>query len=314
MITLPLAPKIIQKEKNKAVFQIEALYPGYGVTIANALRRVLLASLSGCAVTEVKIKGVSHEFSTIPGVQEDVIMIIQNLKNLRFKIFEGESHVISLKVKGEKKVTGKDFDLPTQVKLANPEFHVATLTTPKSDLEIDITIEKGMGYEPKDQQKKKKSEIGSMALDAIFTPIKNVSFKVENMRIGDRTDFDKVSLEVETDGTITPEESFLEACRIIIQHFTLFLESGIKDSEEKVAKEAINGEVLKTKIEDLKLSTRTIAALVDNNIKTVGGVLKKTEKALSELEGMGEVGIKEIKKAIKKLGAELKEEPHAQEK
>ncbi len=308
MITLPLAPKILQEGKNKAVFQIEALYPGYGVTVGNALRRVLLASLAGCAVTEVKIKGVSHEFSTIPGVQEDVIMIIQNLKNLRFKIFEGETHVISLKVKGEKKVTGKDFEVPTQVKLANPELHIATLTTPKSDLEIDITIEKGMGYEPKDQRKKKKSEIGSMALDAIFTPIKNVSFKVENMRIGDRTDFDKVSLEIETDGTILPEEAFLEACRIIIQHFTLFLESGTKDGEDKVAKEAAGEETLKTKIEDLKLSTRTIASLTENSIKTVGGLVKKSEKALSELEGMGEVGIKEIKKALKKLGVELKEE------
>lgn len=233
MISLPLPPKVIRKDKNRAIFQIESLYPGFGVTVANTLRRVLLSSLNGAAVTEVKIKGVQHEFSTIPGVLEDVIMLIQNLKKLRFKIFEGDVQKTQLKVKGEKEVKGSDFKLPTQIKLANPDCHIATITNSKTELEIEIQIEKGLGYEPKDQRKKKKgasssqarAEIGTISLDAIFTPIKNVSFQIENMRVGDRTDYDKLNLEIETDGTITPEEAFLEACQILVKHFSLFLEA-----------------------------------------------------------------------------------------
>ena len=193
MIPLPLPPKVIQKKKNQAVFEVEGLYPGYGVTIGNSLRRVLLSSLQGAAVTEVKIKGVPHEFSTIPGVLEDTIMILLNIKNLRFKIFEGESQKVTLKVKGEGEVKGKDFKCPSQIKLVNPELHIATITDKKTELEIEITVEKGIGYVPKDQVKKGKAEIGAMAVDAIFTPIRNVNFQVENMRVGDRTDFDKLS-------------------------------------------------------------------------------------------------------------------------
>src|SRR3989339_186575 len=141
MITLPLPPKVIQKKKNQAVFEIEGLYPGYGVTVGNALRRTLMSSLQGAAVTEVKIKGASHEFSTIPGVLEDVIMILLNIKNLRFKIFEGESQKIELKVKGESEVTGADFKCPSQAKLVNPELHIATITDKKTELEIELLVE-----------------------------------------------------------------------------------------------------------------------------------------------------------------------------
>lgn len=237
MISLPLAPKIIKKGKNQAVFQIEALHPGYGVTIGNTLRRVLLSSLSGAAVTQVKIKGAQHEFSTIPGVLEDVVIILLNLKNLRFKIFEGDIQKLQLKVKGEKEVKGSDFKLPTQVKLANPDCHIASITDKKTELEIEIQIEKGVGYEPKEERAKKKLEIGTIALDAIFTPIKNVNFQVENMRIGERTDFDKLNLEIETDGTISPEEAFLETCQILIKHFSLFAEApNIQPKKEKEPK------------------------------------------------------------------------------
>ena len=199
MIPLPLPPKAIQKSKSHAVFEVEGLYPGYGSTIGNALRRVLLTSLEGTAVTEVKIKGVAHEFSTIKGVLEDVIMILLNLKNLRFKIHDGEVHKVELSAKGEGEVTGKDFKLPPQVELANPDIHLATITDGKTELNMEITIEKGIGYEPKDQRKSKtgshsKPEIGAIALDAIFTPIKNVNFQVENMRVGERTEFEKFSM------------------------------------------------------------------------------------------------------------------------
>ena len=250
MITLPLSPNVTEKGKNKAVFEIQSLYPGYGVTIGNALRRVLLSSLEGVAITEVKIKGVPHEFSTMPGVLEDVIMIILNLKKLRFKIYEGTTQKVSLRVKGEKDVTGADFQTSPQIELVNPEVHVATITDKKTELEIDITLEKGIGYEPKDKRNIKKTEIGSMVMDAIYTPIKNVNFHTENMRVAERTDFDKLSLEIETDGTITPEEAFFDACDILIKHFNIIFstkESEIKEEKETVSKKETSKTVKKPK-------------------------------------------------------------------
>ena len=250
MITLPLSPKVTEKGKNKAVFEIQSLYPGYGVTIGNALRRVLLSSLEGVAITEVKIKGVPHEFSTMPGVLEDVIMIILNLKKLRFKIYEGTTQKVSLKVKGEKDVTGADFETSPQIELVNPEVHVATVTDKKTELEIDITLEKGIGYEPKDKRNIKKTEIGSMVMDAIYTPIKNVNFHTENMRVAERTDFDKLALEIETDGTITPEEAFFDACDILIKHFNIIFaakESEVKEEKETVSKKETGKTVKKPK-------------------------------------------------------------------
>lgn len=238
MIPLPLPTKIIQKNKNQARFEIEGLYPGYGTTIGNSLRRVLLSSLPGVAVTEVKIKGAPHEFSTISGILEDTIMLLLNLKNLRFKIYEGDSQKIQLKVKGEKDITGGDFKLSPQVELANPEIHIATITDKKTELDIEIQIEKGIGYEPKDRRKIKKTEIGTIYLDAIYTPIKNVNLEVENMRVGDRTDFDKLNLDIETDGTITPEDAFFEACDILMRHFTIISEAKVlpKIKKEKKVK------------------------------------------------------------------------------
>lgn len=315
MIPLPLPPKIIPKNKNQVVFEVEGLYPGYGTTIGNALRRVLLSSLEGVAVTEVKIKDVSHEFSTIPGVMEDVIMIILNLKKLRFKIYEGSMQKVELLVKGERKVKGSDFKISPQVEIANPELHLATITDKNTELNIEITIEKGIGYEPRDQRKAKreaghaqlKAEIGMIALDAVFTPVVNVSFQVENMRVGEKTDFDKLSIEIETDGTMTPEETFYQACEILVKHFSLISEK--KTSKlTGTAKTENKEEVEKISIEDLKLSTRTLNALTNNKIKTVGAILKKSEKSLSEMEGMGDKAMSEVKRKLKKLGLELKPE------
>ena len=248
MIPLPKKLKIIKKEKDKATFEIEALYPGYGVTIGNSLRRVLLSSLEGAAITQVKIKNVSHEFSTIPNVFEDVINILLNLKQLRFKIFTKESQKAVLKIKGEKNVSGSDFKLPTQLDLVNKEAHIATLTDKKASLEIEIQVEKGIGYMPKEAMKKEKLEVGVILLDAIFTPVQRVSFKIENMRVGKRTDFDRLFLEIETDGTISPQEAFSKASEILLNHFNLFTrtykektslisEKKIKKTEEKSTKE-----------------------------------------------------------------------------
>jgi DNA-directed RNA polymerase subunit alpha len=225
VIPLPLQPKIIEKKGNKAVFEIEALYPGYGVTIGNSLRRVLLSSLSGAAVTQMKIKGVPHEFSTIPGVLEDVIQIMLNLKQLRFKIYTQEPQRAILKVKGEKEVKGSDFEIPAQLELVNKDCHIATLTDKKASLEMEIQVEKGIGYLPRENRKKEKLEIGTIPIDAIFTPIRKVAFRVENMRVGERTDFDKLFLEIETDGTISPETAFSQAAEILVKHFSLFYET-----------------------------------------------------------------------------------------
>jgi len=319
MISLPLPPKSIQKGKNKAAFEIEGLYPGYGVTVGNALRRVLLSSLEGAAVTEVKIKGFSHEFATAPGILEDGIMLTLNAKNLRFKIFEGDSYRIELKVKGEKEVTGADFKVPAQVKLVNQELHLATITDKGVEFEMEVLVQKGIGYEPKERRKIKKAEIGVIELDGLYSPVRNVNFQVENMRVGDRTDFDKLNLEIETDGTITPEDAFYQACDILLKHFNIIYSGSPEGKTEKpILPEAVEDagsqtseavtDITKLAVEDLKLTGRTLNTLLKNNIKTVAGIIKKSEKSLSELDGMGDKALSEIKRKIKKLGLELKGE------
>lgn len=313
-ITLPSKYKVISSEGNSAVFEVENLYPGYGTTLGNALRRILLSSLKGAAVTMVKIKGVNHEFSTVPHVIEDAVEIILNLKQVRFKLDGDEPQHVYIKVKGEKEVTAKDIETPSQVKVINTNARIATLTDKKADLEIEITIEKGLGYVPVEQRRKEKLEIGAIAVDAIFTPVRKVNYEVENMRVGDRTDFNKLKILVETDGSIEPELAFNSAVGILINQFTAITSGSAESIEEslesvkEIASESQDEDILKTKIEDLNLSTRTINALTEGGIKTVAGLIKKTESALSEVEGMGDVGIKEIKKALSKLGLSLKEE------
>lgn len=223
MIPLPLTPKVIERKGSAATIEIEALYPGYGVTVGNALRRVMLSSLEGAAVTQINIKGVPHEFSTIAGVMEDVITLMINVRQLRFKITGDEPQICVLKAKGEKEVTGADLEVPSQLELANPEIHIASLTAKSAKLEMEIKVEKGTGYMSKEmRQTKTKLEIGVIAMDAMYTPVKKVGFKVQNMRVGDRTDFDRVTFEIETDSTITPETAFAQASEILVSHFEMF--------------------------------------------------------------------------------------------
>lgn len=307
MIPLPEKPKIIEKKgKNLAFFKIEGLYPGYGVTIGNSLRRVLLSSLEGAAVTRVKIKGVQHEFSTIEGVLEDVVVICQNLKQLRFKIYTSEPQKAVLKVKGEKEVRGEDLELPSQVELINPKAHIATLTSKSASLEMEIQIEKGIGYVPVEQRKEEKLAIGEIQLDAIFTPTKRVAFHVENMRVGKRTDFNKLELEIETDGTISPEEALAKASDILRKHFSMISEEFSKVPETQEKEQRPSPLSRDIKIDELGLSSRTVNALSQNNIKTVAGILRKKEEDLLAMKGMGDRGVEEIKKALKKIGFELK--------
>lgn len=337
MIPLPSQPKVIKKEGSKALFEIAGCYPGYGITIGNSLRRVLLSSLEGAAITQVKIEGVSHEFSTIPGVMEDVVMLLLNLKRLTFKCFSDIQQTITLKVKGEKEVNGSDFKLTSELELCNPKEHIATLTKPSAELNIECKVAKGIGYEPVEAREVPKSEIGVMQIDAIFTPVRKVSLKVENMRVGKRTDFDLLKLEIETDGTITPEQALKQASCVLLSQFSVIFD-GIETEEAKklVKKEAKakparppakaalragnassvdaggektskgEGDAKKMKIEDFDIPERIKNALLKNNIKTVGGMLRKSEKTIGELEGLGGKAVVEIKKALKKLKLELK--------
>ncbi len=322
MIPLPSKPKITKQMQNTAFFEIEGLYPGYGVTIGNTMRRVLLSSLRGAAITQVKIKGAPHEFSTLPGVLEDVVMIILNLKKLNFQSFAEDPQTIILKAKGEKTVLAKDFKLTSQLKLANPETHIATITKAATELEIEAVVENGIGYQPWEKREGSKSEVGVFPMDAIFTPIVRVNSTVENMRVGKRTDFDRLTLEIETNGVITPEEAFKKASDILVGHFSLL--SDAFSAEEKEAEPANNKkakneklgkaaqaedkaeEAKKMNIEDLKLAERIKTALSENNVKTVAGLTKKSEEDLKSFSGLGDKAIGDIKKALKKLGVSLK--------
>jgi DNA-directed RNA polymerase subunit alpha len=231
-ISLPLKPKVIKKGDNHAIFEIDNCYPGYGITIGNAFRRVLLSSLSGAAVTAVKIKGVSHEFSTIPHVLEDVIQIILNLKQVRFKVnAEITEMKVELKASGEKEIKAKDIKVTSEVEIINKDAHIATLTSPKAKLEMEIEIGTGLGYVPLEQRRKEKLEIGAIALDAIYTPIKRVNYEIENMRVGDKTDFNRVRIDIETDGSIEPEKAFDKAANILLEQFGVFAtEEKVKES------------------------------------------------------------------------------------
>ncbi len=212
------AVKVKENEK-VGVFDIEGLYRGYGLTIGNALRRVLFSSLPGAAITRFKVKGVGHEFTTIPGVVEDVVELGLNLKRVRLRFYADEPQILTLKVKGEKNVTAGDIKGNAQVEIQNPDLHIATLTAKSSELDIELTVEKGLGYEPVEIQKKERLPIGMIAIDAIFSPIVNVNFRIENMRVGERTDYNKIRLEIETDGTISPSSALHKAVNILADHF-----------------------------------------------------------------------------------------------
>jgi len=332
MITLPNKPKIIEKEKNKSVFIINACYPGYGTTLGNAFRRVLLSSLPGTAITSIKIKGVKHEFSTIPHVIEDVVLIILNLKQVRIRLCVDNKEQISLKaflkVKGEREVKAGDIKTTPELEIINKDLHIASLTDKKADLEIEMDIESGLGYSSIEQRKNKKIEIGRIAIDAIFSPVKRVNSSIENVRVGERTDYDRLSFNIETDGSITPKEAFLKAANILVDHYKIFASLSEKETKKSVIKkksvlkkkeskksksilkvfdkEEKKEDLTKTKIEDLKISSRIISILNDVGIKTVAGLTRKSREDLKNIEGMGDKGIIEIKRAIGKLGLTLK--------
>lgn len=222
--------KKVSDDGKLGVFEIEGLYPGYGLTFGNALRRVLLSSLPGAAVVQFKIKGVLHEFVTVDHVLEDVVDIGLNFKKVRFEFNADEPQVLSLKVKGEKEVTGADIKGNAFVNVINPEIHLFTTTDKKAEVEMEITVDKGLGYVPVEKMKAGKLDVGVIALDAIFTPVINVGLATENMRVGDRTDFNRVILNIETDGSISPSKALRKASKILLDHCAKVAE--IEESEE----------------------------------------------------------------------------------
>jgi len=231
-IVLPKEVKYTQKDKYEGTIEILGCYPGYGTTLGNSLRRVLLSSLSGFAVTSIKIKGTTHEFAVIDGIKEDVLQIVLNMKKLNFRMFSEETTVLHLKKKGEGVVTVADIDPDSNVEIVDPTQKIATITNKKAEFEMDITIEKGMGYVPIDQQNRGEIELGAIAIDAVYTPMKRVNFDVENMRIGKQTDYEKVLLNILTDGTISPEDAFYEAVEILNNQF-----NALRRIEGKVGEE-----------------------------------------------------------------------------
>ncbi|MBU1046280.1 DNA-directed RNA polymerase subunit alpha [Patescibacteria group bacterium] len=319
-ILLPSKPIIVKDEGFKGLYQIDGLYPGYGHTLGNSLRRIILSSLPGTAVTSVEIEGVEHEFSTISGIKEDVIRILLNIKKLRIKMLTDEPQVLTLKAKGVKNVTAADIDANGQIEIMNPELEIATLTDVKASLDMRITVKKGLGYISKEDQTEERTKIGMMILDASYTPIRRVSYEVENMRVGDRTDFNRLSIFIETDGTIEPKEALENSIEIMIKQLAAIVgfeeESiGISEEEKKQVeekedvgkKDEMDNDFLKTRVDTLNLSLRTANALDGASIRTVGGLVKKTEDDLLSLEGLGAKGIQEIKRALSDFGVILKQ-------
>lgn len=244
MENIPLPTKFDVKNigPNEAIVTVEPCYPGYGTTLGNALRRVLLSSLPGSAIVAVKINGVTHEFSTIPNVKEDLVEIILNLKRIRLKLHGVKETRLMLKVKGEKVVTAKDIKTTSEVEVVNPEAQIATLTDKSAELEMEIFVDSGRGYLPVENMENKKLELGVIAIDAIFTPLKNVNFDVENVRVGQMTNYDKLTLSIKTDGTIKPGEALKFAAEILVDHYKLITGSPTEEKRTKEVKEEVKEE------------------------------------------------------------------------
>jgi DNA-directed RNA polymerase subunit alpha len=319
-IILPSKPRVVSEENDKGIYEIDGLYPGYGHTLGNSLRRIILSSLPGAAVTSIKIEGVSHEFSVLDGVKEDVIVIILNLKKVRFKMHSDEPQTVNISIKGPKSVTASDIKTGGQVEILNPDLHIVEVTG-KVNLNIEMKIEKGLGFVAKEVIQKDKVEIGTIAVDAIFTPIRRISYDVENMRVGDKTNHNRLRISIETNGTLTPREALTRSIEIMIHQLKAIVD--FKEPEEEVkmekkikaedraeevgkSKEDVT-DVLKTRIDSLDLSTRTLNALNNANVRTLGGLARKRKEDLLEIEGMGEKGITEIKKVLAKYSLSMKD-------
>ncbi|MEY2672101.1 MAG: hypothetical protein RL687_518 [Candidatus Parcubacteria bacterium] len=322
-IILPSKMNVVSESATKGTYEIDGLYPGYGHTLGNSLRRIILSSLPGAAITSLRINGVDHEFSVIDGVKEDVITILLHLKQIRFRLLTEEAQTVTLTAKGPKVVTAADIKCSGQIEVLNSDLYITELTG-KETLTIEMTVERGLGFISKDVHQKTKMEVGAIALDAIFTPIRRVSYEVEDMRVGDKTNHNRLRVTIETDGSLTPREALEKAIVIMVEQlqaivgFTVEKKipaisnevSGEKEEGEVSSAEGTGSEftdILKTRIDTLDLSTRTLNALTEANIRTIGGIARKKKEDLLEIEGIGEKGINEIKKALANYSITLKE-------
>ncbi len=305
-------PKIecveMNEKKDYAKFVVEPLERGYGITLGNSLRRVLLSSLPGAAVTSVKIDGVLHEFSSIPGVVEDVTDIILNLKMIALKVYTDEPQVVWLEAAGVGEVTAADIQLNSQVEILNPELHIATLDS-GAKLTMEITVEKGRGYRPSEKNRREEHVIGVIPVDSIFSPIQKVNYTVSDTRVGQITDYDKLTLEVWSDGTIFPDEAVSLSAKILNDHFKLFigLTEKIGDVEIMVEKEEEERDkILDMSIEELDFSVRSYNCLKRAAINTVGELIQKTEEDMMKVRNLGKKSLEEVDEKLKSLGLSLR--------
>jgi DNA-directed RNA polymerase subunit alpha len=316
-VVLPSQPRVVSEDAVKGVYEIDGLYIGYGHTLGNSLRRIILSSIPGWAITSVKIDGVPHEFSAMDGVKEDIITLLLNLKRVRFAADGNETQVFTCTVKGPKKITAADLHVPGQVRVLNPEQYIAEITG-KTAFEMEVTLEKGLGYVPKEVHQRGKVDIGTIALDASFTPIRRANYEVENMRVGDKTDYNRLRIVIETDGTLTPREALESSIDTMIRQLKAIIGFKEEDPEEDVPapkkekasadEEDADADVLKTRIESLdELSSRTVNLLLSANIRTVGGLVRKKEDDLLGIDGLGDKSVQEVRRALGNFGLTLKQ-------
>lgn len=310
MIHTPGVVKVDEHTPTNATFTVEPLHTGYGMTLGNSLRRVLLSSIAGAAVTAFRIEGATHEFTTLPNVKEDVVEIMLNIKGIRFRVFSEEPQTLRISKKGAGTVTAKDIETTADVEIVNPEHVIATLDSAKATFVMDLVVETGRGYRTIDESGARKVS-DMIAVDAIFSPVLRVRYKVENTRVGQMTDLDKLLLTVETDGSITPQDAFEEAAAILVNQYTALagqtrVEAGapasatFADGEAPVAGGDDSAELM-TPIEDLNLSARTTNALVNNDIHTLKDLFSLSDAELRDLKGFGSKALDEVKEKMAEM-------------
>jgi len=311
MIHTPGLVQVDDHSATSATFVVEPLHSGYGMTLGNSLRRVLLSSISGAAVTSFKIEGATHEFTTVKGVKEDVVDIMLNLKSVRFRVYGDEPQQVRIVKQGKGVVTAKDIQVNADVEVVNPELVIATLDDDKAKLVMDLVVETGRGYRTVEEGTAKKAS-DYVALDAVFSPVLRVRYKVENTRVGQMTDLDKLLLTIETDGTITPRDAFEEAAAVLVNQYTALAGKTRVESAEAMSitpqSTAHLGEdngdepaALNTPIEDLNLSARTTNALVNNDIHTIKDLFSLSDAELRDLKGFGSKALDEVKEKLAEL-------------
>ena len=300
----------IDNETNYAKFVCEPLERGYGVTIGNSLRRILLSSLPGAAITSVKIEGVVHEFSTIPNIVEDVPEIIINLKMVRLKLHENEEKTIRIDVKGEGEVKAADIITDSSVEVLNPDLHIATLSE-GAHLQMEMTVDMGRGYNSADKNKKDTMTLGVLPIDSIYTPVKKVNYAVENTRVGQNIDYDKLTIELWTDGSLAPYEALSLAAKVMTSHLELFIDLSetAKNTQVMIEKEENKKEkVLEMSIEDLELSVRSFNCLKRAGISTVEDITNMTESEMMKVRNLGKKSLDEVTFKLRSLGLDFAQE------